>query len=217
MTEPKKKLKLSKKTRTLAILNDFTLSTAAKVDKLLALQQEGRRFKDYGPRVPGSRKEISAIRLVCKHEDAEYMRNLSKEFDKHALNEETKKEMLLNAEKTYKYEVGVQRLINKGDELRKGGYHQGAVKEYLSALRLAREYRQLHHKECGDLWLQKVLFMAYSGMGIANVKLDKPIQVVKNFQAAIENAPDEQSRSAAESNLKKYKSAYKEKTVKKII
>ncbi len=57
----------SKDERVLAVLNNSALSVAGKVDKLLELQQESKIFKDVGERVPGSRKELAAIRMIRKH------------------------------------------------------------------------------------------------------------------------------------------------------
>lgn len=49
---------------TFEVLNDTSLSTAEKVDKLLDVKQKGKEFKDIGERVSGSKKERAAIRAV---------------------------------------------------------------------------------------------------------------------------------------------------------
>src|SRR3989344_6549264 len=125
---------VSKKIATLAVLNDASLSTTQKVDKLLEIKQWDKEFKDVGKRVPGSLKDSAAIRAVYEHEDKAYMNALACEFDKYKLDDETKQQMMANARETYGYEVGVQRLINKGDELKNHGNPKEAVGKYLAAL-----------------------------------------------------------------------------------
>jgi hypothetical protein len=207
----------SKKAATLAVLNDASLSTTQKVDKLLEIKQWGKEFKDIGKRVPGSRKEGAAIRAVYEHEDKAYMEALSREFDKYKLDDKTKQQMMENARETYGYEIGVQRLINEGDELKNCGNPKEAVGKYLAALWLIEEYRKKHkadteRADADGLWYKKAIFMASNGMGIAYTKWNKIMPAIDGFQDAIENAPDEKLREMAKNNLEKLKEAYEKKT-----
>lgn len=217
MANKKNKDNLSKKVATLAVLNNASLSTAEKVDRLLEIKQWDKEFKDTGGRLPGStRKEGAAIKTIYKHEDQVYMEALSREFDKYKLDDETKRKMMENSRKTYSYEVGVQRLINKGDELRNKGKLE-AVGQYLAALRLIMEYREKHKADAervdtDGLWHKKSFFTVFNGMGIAYSKRGKITDAVENFQDAIKNAPNEKSREMAKSNLEKLKVAYEKKT-----
>lgn len=210
---PIKKLKdgASKKEATLAVLNNVSLSTTEKVDKLLEIKQEDKEFKDTGERIPGSRKESAATCAVYKHEDKIYMDALSREFDKYKLDNETKRRLLESAREKYGYEVGVLRLIKKGDKLRNSDNQKETIKQYILALRLMKEYREKHRADADDQWCKKAIFMTCNGMGIAYAKWGKIMDAIENFQDAIENVPDEESRKIAKSNLEKFKEAYEKK------
>lgn len=203
---------VSKKQRTLTILNDSSLSTTEKVDGLLKIRQESRAFQDIGERIPGSKKETAAIRVIYKHEDEIYMGKVAQEFDKYNLDEKTKQRMLDNARKTYGYEVGIQRLINKGDELKNRGYHKEAVKQCLDALYMVEEYRRKYPKDADELWCKKAIFMASNGMGIAYSKWGKPMGAIDSFQDAISYAPNEEARRVATGNLERCEKVLKDKT-----
>jgi tetratricopeptide (TPR) repeat protein len=206
----------NKKERIFTVLNNSSLSTQQKVDEILKIQQEGKVFKDVGPRVPGSRKEGAALRTIYNYEDKIYKEKLSKAFYKYKLSEEVKRKNVNSAFKKYKYESGTQRLIEEGDYLRSSDDLKDALKRYLEALNLIAGYRNYLPRGTEELWFKKAIFMTSNGMAIAYSKLGKPLEAIECFKDAIKHAPTKVARGFAEDNLKKLKEAYEKKTGSKI-
>ena len=64
----------------LKVLTNDKLSVAEKVDSLLGKRQEGKKFKDVGKRVAGSKKENAVIQAVIQHGDDALLKQLAKEI-----------------------------------------------------------------------------------------------------------------------------------------
>jgi hypothetical protein len=75
---PKKKA--TKDQVMLKILTDSKLTVTEKVDKLLGKKQEGKKFKDVGERVAGSKKENAVIQAVIQHGDDALLKQLADEL-----------------------------------------------------------------------------------------------------------------------------------------
>ena len=95
--EPAKK-KTTVETAMLNILTDKNLTTEAKVDKLLGKKQAGKKFKDAGERVAGSKKENATIQTVIEHGDSDILKQLTDELGADAVLAQLSKHKILAEE-----------------------------------------------------------------------------------------------------------------------
>ena len=105
---PAKKKKPAKKTkdeRTMAILMDDSLSVPEKVSSILEEKQDGKKFKDVGKRVSGSKKERAAITTVMENGSKAVIAELIKTLGGQVVADTLKKAEILKDTKTPKVET----------------------------------------------------------------------------------------------------------------
>lgn len=90
-----KKASKTKNVAMLQILTDEKLSVQEKVDKLLEKKQEGKKYKDVGDRVAGSKKENAVIQAVIENGDNEILRKLASELGNETVLAQLNKQKLL--------------------------------------------------------------------------------------------------------------------------
>lgn len=93
----------------LKILTDAKLTVQEKVDTLLDKKQEGKKFKDAGERVAGSKKENAIIQAVIEHGNDDILRTLAQELGNDVILAQLSKQKILENEEVPTAELEISK------------------------------------------------------------------------------------------------------------